>query len=79
MPRVRISKKKYQLKDLKEWMIGRMKTLGKTQADMGELIHMNQGSFGKRLNDSNFTYAQLLIILKELQATDEEILRFMKL
>ncbi len=79
MPRVRINKKKYQLKDLKEWMMGRMKTLEKTQADMGKLIDMNQASFGKRLNESNFTYGQLLVILKELQATDEEILRFMKM
>jgi hypothetical protein len=79
MPRVSINKKKYLLTDFREWVIGRMRTLQKTQADMGSAISLSQTAFSKRLEESNFTYEQIVVILKELQATDEEILRFMKL
>lgn len=79
MPRVAINKNKYLQKDLKEWMIGRMKSLGKNQEYMGEKLNITQPTFGYRLRNSTFTNAQLPIIFKELEATDEEILRLMKL
>ena len=70
MPRVAIKKKDYLQTDLREWMNGRMKSLGKTQAHMGELLHITQQGFGN---------VQLYVIFKELQATDEEILKLMKM
>ena len=79
MPRVSINKKKYLLTDFREWVIGRMRTLKKTQAEMGNAISLSQTAFSKRLEESNFTYQQLIVILKELQATDEEIIKLMKL
>ena len=79
MPRVAINKKKYLQTDLREWMKGRMDTLGKNQAYMGEKLSMSQQSFGKRLRTGNFNNVQLYVIFKELEATDEKILQLMKL
>lgn len=79
MSRVPINKKKYLKTDLREWMTGRMKTLHLNQKDMGELLGISQQAFGDRLKESNFTIDHLYEIFKKLQATDEEILRFMKL
>lgn len=79
MPRVAINKKKYLKTDLREWMNGKMDTLGKNQAYMGEALGISQQAFGSRLNDANFTNDQLYIIFKELEATDENIIRLMRL
>lgn len=79
MPRVAINKKKYLQTDLREWMKGRMDTLGKNQAYMGEKLSMSQQSFGKRLRNGNFNNVQLYVIFKELEAMDEKILQLMKL
>lgn len=79
MPRVSISKKKYLKTDLREWMTGRMNTLGLKQVEMGELLGISQQAFGNRLRASNFTNDQLYEIFKKLKATDEEVLRLMKL
>jgi predicted transcriptional regulator len=79
MPRVHINKKKYMISDFRVWVIGKMNVLGKSQADMGNLLGISQPAFGKRLRTSNFDYSQIITIFKELQATDEEIVKFMKL
>lgn len=79
MPRVHINKKKYMISDFRVWVIGKMNVLGKSQADMGNLLGISQPAFGKRLKESNFDYSQIITIFKELQATDEDIVKFMKL
>lgn len=79
MPKVHINKKKYMISDFRVWVIGKMNVLGKSQADMGNLLGISQPAFGKRLRTSNFDYSQIITIFKELQATDEEIVKFMKL
>lgn len=79
MPRVAINKKKYLKTDLREWISGRMKTLGFNQNDMGELLGISQQAFGCRLRKSNFSNDHLYALFEKLQATDEEILRLMKL
>lgn len=79
MPRVHINKKKYILQDFREWIVGRMHTLKKSHADMGKLLGISQPAFSNRLKKSNFDYSQILEILKILEATDEEILKFMRL
>lgn len=68
MPRVSINKEKYLMKDLREWMIGRMKTCHQTQVKMGEILKISHAAFGQRLSRSNFTYSQFLEIFKELDA-----------
>ena len=79
MPRVSINKKKYLQTDLREWMIGKMATLGKTQAYMGEKLNITQQAFGSRLRRGVFDNTQLYVIFKELEATGDEILRLMRL
>lgn len=79
MPRVSINKKKYLKTDLREWIIGRMKTLKLTQEDMSNLMNITQQAFGYRLREGSFKNDQLYVIFDKLQATDEEILRLMKL
>lgn len=79
MPRVSINKKKYLQIDLREWMVGRMRTLGLTYQDMAELLGISSPAFSKRINAGNFKNTQLYEIFNKLEATDEEILKLMKL
>lgn len=79
MPRVSINKKKYMLSDFSEWVVGRMKKMGYTQKQMGEKIGVGQSSYSEKLNKNNFSLSDAMTIMKELCATDEEILRLMKL
>lgn len=79
MPRVAINKKKYLKTDLRVWMSGKMKVLGKNQEHMGEALEISQQAFGTRLREANFTNEQLYIIFKELEATNDDIIRLMRL
>ena len=79
MPRVRLNRKKYMVKDLSEFIVGRMRTLGFTQAQMGKEINISQQAFSNRLAKGLFSYGELLTLFKKMNATDEEILRLMKL
>lgn len=79
MPRVAIKKKDYMISDLSQWIVGRMYTKKLRQQDMAELIGITQSAFCQRLKKGVFTYGEMLSILKQLDATDEEILRLMKL
>lgn len=79
MPRVAINRKKYMVTDLRRWIIGQMHVMHVNQEEMGEVIGVNQSGFSKRLSKGKFTYLELISILKHLEATDEEILRLMKL
>ena len=79
MPRVAINKKKYLQTDLREWMLGRMDTLGKNQEYMGRKLSITQQAFGRRLREGHFDNVQLYIIFKELEADDGTILKLMKM
>lgn len=79
MPRVAIKKKEYKISDFCEWMVGRMFKLNLTQGDMGEAIGISQPAFSERIKKGLFSYEELLVLFPKLQATDEEILKFMKM
>ena len=79
MPRVAIKKKDYMISDLSQWIVGRMFTRNVKQKDIAEVIGITQSAFCQRLKSGFFTYADLISILKYLDATDEDILRLMKL
>lgn len=79
MPRVAIKKKDYMISDLSKWIVGKMYAMKVRQRDMAELLEITQPAFCKKLKGSYFTYGELLSVLKKLEATDEEILRLMKL
>ena len=79
MPRVAIKKKDYMVSDLSQWIAGKMWAMKIRQREMGELLGITQAAFSQKLKTSYFTYEELLPVLKKLEATDEEILRLMKL
>lgn len=79
MPRVAIRKKDYKVQDLSVFIVGKMYAKNLRQADMAELLDMTQPAFSYRLKNGQFSYAQMLTILQKIDATDEEILRLMKM
>ncbi|MBD5529726.1 MAG: hypothetical protein HDR02_15185 [Lachnospiraceae bacterium] len=84
MPRVAINKKTYMLRDLAEWIEGRMSTKGLRQEDVAQWININQQSMSRRLKQARegkdaFKVGELFTLLKNLDATDEEILRLTKM
>lgn len=79
MPRVQINRKKYMVTDLRRWIIGQMRVMHVNQEEMGKVIGVNQSGFSKRLSKGKFDHVELISIFERLEATDEEILRLMKL
>ena len=79
MPRITAKKKDYRVADLRKWIAGQMYLLGLKQSYLAEKIGITQPSFCQRLKKGLFTYEELLVLLDELHATDEEILKMMKL
>jgi predicted XRE-type DNA-binding protein len=82
MPRVAIKRNEYKIKDnkayLKERIKGRMKTMDITQGDIANELHVSQGSVSLKINNSNFTYTELMTVCRMLEFDDEDILKFMK-
>lgn len=84
MPRVAINRKKYIVQDFYEWMEGRRAAKNLNQSDIGQMIGVNQQSVSRKMRTCKkgkpgFTQGELLILFKELEATDEDIIRLMKL
>ena len=85
MPRVAIKKKEYMIKDFTGWVIQKMKMNGLRQQDIADILGIAQGSFSTRVKkciktgQNIFSFEEAIVLLKELEATDEEILRLMKL
>lgn len=84
MPRVAFNKKKYILRDLYVWINGKMLLKDVNQTRLGEMLGISQQAASIRLSGlkagrDTLKHNDLAIIFKEFEATDEEILRFMKL
>lgn len=85
MPRVAINRKIYMLRDIAEWIEGRMSTKGLRQEDVAQWININQQSMSRRLKQAKegkenaFSVGELITLFKKLDATDEEILRLTKM
>ena len=81
MPRVAIKKKEYKIKDLAGWIVGKMHTKRLKQSELAGSINISQAALSIRLSNGKdlFSYGDLLTLFKELEATDEEILRLMKM
>lgn len=86
MPRVSLKKKEYMIVDLPGWIQGRMHRLGLKQKTVARELGISQPAFslrlkpqkGKKIQDI-FSYGDLLTLFECLEATDEEILRIMRL
>lgn len=81
MPRVAINKKKYMIADLPGWIVGRMHKKKMRQVDLAREIGLKQPALSSRLASDidSFSYGDLLTLFKVLDATDEEILKLMRL
>lgn len=84
MPRVAINKKRYMCRDLYGWIKGKMAVFNMNQTDLGELWGISQEAASTRLlglkeGKDTIKHIDLAVVLKKFEATDEEILRFMKL
>lgn len=84
MPRVAINKKKYMCQDLHEWISGKMSRFEMNQTEFGKLLGITQPSAYERLKGlkegkDTLKSIELAVIFKKFEATDEEILKFMKL
>lgn len=79
MPRVSIKKKEYMVNDLTKWINRRRADLNLRQRDLAELLGISQPALSNRLEKGLFDYTDMIKILKVLNATDEEILKLMKM
>ena len=85
MPRVTIKKKEYMIKDFTGWVLQKARMNGLKQKDVADMLGIAQSSFSTRVKkciktgQNIFSYEEAIILLKAFEATDEEILRLMKL
>lgn len=85
MPRIAAFKKQYMVADLPGWIVGKIHTQGKKRADLAAALGITPQAFSARLKPDRrgkpkdiFSYSDLLTLFDELDATDEEILRLMR-
>ena len=80
MPRVlplsAIERKKLALS---KWIKGKKASEDVTNGMIGEKLGMTGQAVGQKNKKSQYDYGELLILFKELKATEEEILQLMKL
>ena len=91
MPRVALSpeqRKRCKVKDLTEWIVGKMHSKGLNQEDMAKALNITQSAFSTRLNPKTyeknkradpFKFGDLLILFSILEATPEEKERLLTL
>lgn len=85
MPRVAIKKKEYMIKDFTGWVLQKARMSGLKQKDIAEMLGIAPSSFCERLKkciktgQNIFSLEEAIMLLKAFEATDEEILRLMKL
>ena len=91
MPRVALTseqRKRYKVKDLTGWIVGKMHSKGLNQEDMAKALNITQEALSTRLNPKTyekneradpFKYGDLLIVFKVLEATQEEKERLLTL
>lgn len=78
MPRIRVNAIQYKQKDLAHYIRYKMAWSGKTQTQIAEVLGISQPALSKKMRTGTFGYAELVKILAEVEATDEEIIRLMR-
>lgn len=79
------SEKKNKVKDLPKFIVSKLYENDMTRQDYAESIGITKQSLSYRLKQEKekgsdlFTYGDLLTLFRETNATDEEILKVMKL
>lgn len=78
MPRVKELKPDYMAKDIGSNIVGLMFRKGIKQTELARELGITQGGLHYKLFNNSFTYKDLLIIFRQLELTDDEIVRLMK-
>lgn len=83
MPRVSIKRKDYMIVDFSRWLVGKMREKNLRQVDVAKLLGIDQPGLSRRIQSGmkgrdSFSQGQMITLFKELEATDEEILRLTK-
>ncbi len=83
MPRISGKRKFYMKRDLQDWIRITMREKHISQSEMAREIGVSQTRFSILINpdhaeDSDIKFGQLITIFEKLQATDEKIIKLMK-
>ena len=65
--------------DFTKWIRGKCAAEKIRRRQLGAKWNIDQSAATYRINSGNIKYADLVILFRELHATDEEILRLMKM
>jgi transcriptional regulator with XRE-family HTH domain len=84
MPKVFASPCERKVAAFRSWYRGKRAEKNVTQTDLARELDLAQASVSAKLqvkgnNQTKITYEDLLILFRVVDATDEEILRFMRL
>lgn len=78
MPRVRIKKKDYAITDFRKWLIGEMAVQNIRQKDLAEWLGMSQQAVSIKIQKSDFSLKELIILFDRLQTDKEQIGNLLK-
>ena len=78
MPRISELKPEYMAKDIGSNIVGLMFRKKVSQTRLAKELGLTQGGLHYKLMNNAFTYKDLIIIFHQLELTDEEIVRLMK-
>ena len=78
MPRIKELKAEYMSNDIGLIIAGLMKRKRITPADMASRLGITRQALNWKLNNSSFSYFDVIRLFHELELSDEEILRYVK-
>ena len=78
MPRVAALKPQYMAKDIGSNIVGLMFRKKVSQTKLASELGITQGGLHYKLMNNAFTYKDLIIIFHQLDLSDDEIVRLMK-
>lgn len=76
LPLTKIERKKLEFH---KWIKGKKASEDITESHIGKEMGVCQSAVSKKIKESQYSYTDLVILFKTVNATDEEILRLMKL
>lgn len=78
MPRISAKSLDYQLSDFRKFIRDNMYEKKIRQEHLAELLGIKQSAFSNRMRKNFFTVKDIMILFRELDASDEDILKTMR-
>lgn len=80
MPKVLpLGKTERKKEEFRKWIKGKRSAESVTEEMLGKKLGISQQAAGQKMRKSQYTYTDLLILFQAVNATEEEILKMMKL